>query len=84
MLDHLPGVGVEKVGQLPEVSAVEHGSGPSSPVVDDGPHGRDDVLAGLAEARAPVAYTGAIGGDPAFADLIIAAAAGARPLTRTS
>ena len=42
--------------------------------VDDGPHGRDDVLAGLAEAGVPVAYTGAIGGDPAFADLIVAEA----------
>jgi sirohydrochlorin ferrochelatase len=42
--------------------------------VDDGPHGRDDVLAGLAEAGVPVAYTGAIGGDPAFVDLILAEA----------
>ena len=42
--------------------------------VDDGPHGRDDVLAGLAEAGVPIAYTGAIGGDPAFADLIVAEA----------
>jgi sirohydrochlorin ferrochelatase len=40
--------------------------------VDDGPHGRDDVLAGLASARVPVAYTGAIGVDPAIPGLIAA------------
>jgi sirohydrochlorin ferrochelatase len=42
--------------------------------VDDGPHGRDDVLAGLAGAGVPIAYTGAIGSDPAFVDLILAEA----------
>jgi sirohydrochlorin cobaltochelatase len=41
--------------------------------VDDGPHGRDDVLEGLAAAAAPVAYTGAIGTDPAILGLIAAA-----------
>lgn len=38
--------------------------------VDDGPHGRDDALEGLAAATVPVAYTGAIGTDPAILDLI--------------
>ena len=41
--------------------------------VDDGPHGRDDVLEGLAAAAAPVAYTGAIGTYPAIPGLIAAA-----------
>lgn len=40
--------------------------------VDDGPHGRDGVLAGLASARVPVAYTGAMGIDPAISGLIAA------------
>jgi sirohydrochlorin ferrochelatase len=38
--------------------------------VDDGPHGRDDVLEGLAGASVSVAYTGAIGTDPAILQLI--------------
>jgi sirohydrochlorin ferrochelatase len=41
--------------------------------VDDGPHGRDDVLEGLAAAAVPVVYTGAIGTDPAILGLIAAA-----------
>jgi sirohydrochlorin ferrochelatase len=42
--------------------------------VDDGPHGRDDVLQGLTRAGVPVAYTGAIGADPAILELIAGAA----------
>jgi hypothetical protein len=42
--------------------------------VDDGPHGHDDVLEGLARAGVPVAYTGAIGADPAILELIADAA----------
>lgn len=42
--------------------------------VDDGPHGRDDVLDGLADAKVMVAYTGAIGADPAILELIAATA----------
>jgi sirohydrochlorin ferrochelatase len=38
--------------------------------VDDGPHGRDDVLEALAGAKVTVVYTGAIGGDPAIVELI--------------
>ena len=42
--------------------------------IDDGPHGRDDVLDGLAHADVPLVYTGALGSDPAFAELILMAA----------
>lgn len=38
--------------------------------VDDGPHGRDDVLEGLAAATVPTTYSGAIGTDPAILGLI--------------
>jgi sirohydrochlorin ferrochelatase len=38
--------------------------------VDEGPHGRDDVLAGLATATVPTTYSGAIGTDPAILGLI--------------
>lgn len=38
--------------------------------VDDGPHGRDDVLEGLVGAQAPIVYTGAIGTDAAILTLI--------------
>jgi sirohydrochlorin ferrochelatase len=41
--------------------------------VDDGPHGRDDVLEGLAAATVPTTYSGAIGTDPAILGLIASA-----------
>jgi sirohydrochlorin ferrochelatase len=42
--------------------------------VDDGPHGRDDVLEALAGAKVMVAYVGAIGADPGIVELIAATA----------
>ena len=42
--------------------------------MDEGPHGRDDVLEGLQAAPVPVAYAGPIGGDGAVVKLILAQA----------
>ena len=39
--------------------------------MDEGPHGRDDVMEALAAATAPVVYAGPVGTDPAIVPLVL-------------
>lgn len=64
-----PPLPAEAVAALPDGPVVAVGL-----FVDNGPHGDADVLEALRPVAGRVAYTGAIGADPAFVPLILAQA----------
>lgn len=47
--------------------------------MDEGPHGRDDVLEALARARGPALYAGAVGSDERLLSLILDGAGATKP-----
>lgn len=64
----------ELVGRLAERPCVAVGL-----FMDEGPHGRGDVVAALRRAAGPIAYAGPIGADARLAALILDGVASAEP-----